>query len=206
MDKYNKDFDMIFKFSKKEANIKIIPTQKNKYDCANCDSKIKNIIDTQSANIVCTQCGFVSASNVILHSSYIDRSNHSRVFRKYNYSRLIQFNKYLNKKNFINYKLSQQLNNMFYRIMPFFKMENFNRINSIRYEYIIFKFLELLDRKDLCIFYSLPKSKLIIYKYDLIWKQLCKEVNWPFINSVCIMCVIEKRKYNFENKHYVTIY
>ncbi len=201
MNQYNKIFDIIFKHSKnKKKEHKV----ENKYNCEYCGNV--TVVDTQSANIVCPECGIVAAFNVIEEFSYKDRENHNRVVKNYNYSRVVQFNKYIQKKPYINNSLKKQLNNMFHKLLPLLDMKKFNRINFIRYEYIIFKFLELLDEKEICKRFSLPKSKIIIYKYDLIWKQLCKKLNWPFINSVCIMCVIEEKKYDFDVRPYVTIY
>ena len=59
-----------------------------------------------------------------------------------------------------------------------------NRKNFLSYSYVIHKFIQLLDMDEYLIHFPLLKSREKLYQQDKIWKNICKELNWEFINSI----------------------
>ena len=58
------------------------------------------------------------------------------------------------------------------------------RKNFLSYPYCLFKFLELLECTELLPLFVLLKGKDKLYKQDVIFKKICKDLNWEFIPSV----------------------
>ena len=59
-----------------------------------------------------------------------------------------------------------------------------NRKNFLSYSYVIHKFIQLLDMDEYLIHFPLLKSREKLYQQDKIWRNICKELNWEFINSI----------------------
>ena len=59
-----------------------------------------------------------------------------------------------------------------------------NRKNFFSYNYILYKFCELLDEKESMQLFPLLKSREKLYQQDCIWKRICEINNWPFYKSV----------------------
>jgi len=59
-----------------------------------------------------------------------------------------------------------------------------NRKNFLSYSYVIHKFIQLLNMDEYLIHFPLLKSREKLYQQDKIWKNICKELNWEFINSI----------------------
>lgn len=141
---------------------------------------------------VCKSCGRVrNSSRLILSNSlsFKDKKNYQIHYKTY-YKRINQFSKYLEKTD-MPFSLKLRLKNMFRKIeVEFYKYTK--RRNFIQYEYIVIKMLEIVNQRQYIEKYKFPKSKLTLYKYDMIWKKICKALHWKFINSTCILCVINK--------------
>lgn len=82
-------------------------------------------------------------------------------------------------------ELEEKLRNMFKEIQaPFLKHCPKNRKNFLSYSYVLYKFCELLEKDELLKHFSLLKSREKLHVQDQIWKKICEEVNWEFIQSI----------------------
>jgi hypothetical protein len=82
-------------------------------------------------------------------------------------------------------ELEDKLRHMFYMIQePFNKHRPDDRKNFLSYSYILYKFCELLSEDSFLPCFPLLKSKEKLYKQDLIWKQICKDLNWEYIPTI----------------------
>lgn len=59
-----------------------------------------------------------------------------------------------------------------------------NRINFLSYSYVLHKIFQLHGNTDVLIYFPLLKSKDKIKLQDEIWKNICKDLNWPFYPSI----------------------
>lgn len=59
-----------------------------------------------------------------------------------------------------------------------------NRKNFFSYNYILYKFCELLDEQETMQLFPLLKSREKLYQQDCIWKKICEINDWPFYKSV----------------------
>lgn len=81
--------------------------------------------------------------------------------------------------------LEDKLKHMFGEIQePFEKWCPPKRKNFLSYDYVLFKFCELLGEDEYLEYFSLLKSSDKLYVQDSIWKNICKELKWEFIRSV----------------------
>ena len=77
------------------------------------------------------------------------------------------------------------LRNMFKEIqLPFMKHCPSSRKNFLSYSYVLYKFCELLELNELLKVFSLLKSREKLQQQDMIWKNICKELQWEFIPSI----------------------
>jgi hypothetical protein len=67
---------------------------------------------------------------------------------------------------------------------PFLKHCPKNRKNFLSYSYVLFKFCQLLDKDEFLPHFSLLKSREKLHVQDQIWKKICVDVNWEFIQSI----------------------
>ena len=67
---------------------------------------------------------------------------------------------------------------------PFEKHCPPTRKNFLSYSYTLYKLCELIGRKDLLPLFSLLKSREKLFSQDKIWKNICIELNWTFIQSL----------------------
>ena len=90
-----------------------------------------------------------------------------------------------NKQLIINPELEAKLVTMFNRIQePFDKHCPKNRKNFLSYSYTLYKFFQLLDKKEFLIYFPLLKSREKLFEQENIWKNICKELNWDFIKCI----------------------
>jgi hypothetical protein len=81
-------------------------------------------------------------------------------------------------------ELEETLRNMFYKIQkPFHDNCPSERKNFLSYSYILYKFCELLSEDKYLECFPLLKSKEKLYKQDQIWKLICKDLKWEFIET-----------------------
>lgn len=85
----------------------------------------------------------------------------------------------------ISNQLYEKIIHMFIEIQgPFETVCPKNRKNFFSYNYILYKFCELLDQREHMELFPLLKSREKLYQQDCIWKDICEIKNWPFIKSV----------------------
>jgi len=58
------------------------------------------------------------------------------------------------------------------------------RKNFLSYSYVLHKFIQLLSIDEYLIYFPLLKSREKLYQQDRIWKNICIELGWEFINSI----------------------
>lgn len=81
-------------------------------------------------------------------------------------------------------ELKEQLRHMFSTIQKPFDKHRGKRKNFLSYSYVLFKFLQLLERDDLLKNLSLLKSREKLHNQDQIWKLICSDLEWQFIKSL----------------------
>jgi len=58
------------------------------------------------------------------------------------------------------------------------------RKNFLSYSYVLYKFCELLGEDEFLGCFPLLKSKEKLHHQDVIWKKICKDLQWEFIPTV----------------------
>ena len=82
-------------------------------------------------------------------------------------------------------ELEKKLKDMFHLIQdPFYKHKSPKRKNFLSYNYVLYKFCELLGEDDLLIFFPLLKCQKNLHVQDTIWKKICSELSWQYICTV----------------------
>ena len=85
----------------------------------------------------------------------------------------------------ISNQLYDKIINMFIEIQaPFEAVCPKSRKNFFSYNYILYKFCELLNQREHMELFPLLKSREKLYQQDRIWKDICDIKGWPFIKSV----------------------
>lgn len=79
----------------------------------------------------------------------------------------------------------ERLRSMFRMIQePFMKHSPPNRKNFLSYSFVLRKFVTLLGRRDLEDKFPLLKSRMKLYQQDIVWRNICKDLNWRFDPSI----------------------
>jgi hypothetical protein len=68
--------------------------------------------------------------------------------------------------------------------IPFEKYCPPKRKNFLSYNYIMYKFFELLELDEYLTCFQLLKSRTKLHQQDQIWKNICKDLNWQYIRSL----------------------
>lgn len=85
----------------------------------------------------------------------------------------------------INGKLEKQLLGLFEKIQePFKKHCPSERKNFLSYSYTLYKFCQILDKREYLIYFPLLKSRQKLFEQESIWKNICKELDWTFIACI----------------------
>ena len=58
------------------------------------------------------------------------------------------------------------------------------RKNFLSYNYVMYKFFELLELDEYLTCFQLLKSRNKLHQQDIIWKHICAHLNWQFICSI----------------------
>jgi hypothetical protein len=66
---------------------------------------------------------------------------------------------------------------------PYDKYKPKKRINFSSYSFIIYKICELLELDKITKFLSLLKSKDKLRELDSVWKKICADLRWEYIES-----------------------
>ena len=91
---------------------------------------------------------------------------------------------------------------------PFIKVCPKNRKIFLSYSYVLNKFVELLQMPELKQYFPLLKSREKLHQQDIIWKDICKILDWPYHKSIlppyivfncCIFnkCCIKNKSFKF---------
>jgi hypothetical protein len=81
-------------------------------------------------------------------------------------------------------ELEDRLRLMFHTIQESFeKNKPKNRKNFLSYSFVLYKFCELLGEDQYLPCFPLLKSKEKLYIQDVIWKSICKDLDWEFIHT-----------------------
>ena len=67
---------------------------------------------------------------------------------------------------------------------PFELYKPKNRKSCLNYNYLMHKFFELLELDEYLACFQLLKSRTKLHQQDQIWKNICKDLNWEYINSL----------------------
>lgn len=82
-------------------------------------------------------------------------------------------------------KTEIKIRNMFKEIQePFAKYCPKNRKNFLNYNYVLYKFCELLELDEFKKCFPLLKSREKLIEQDKIWENICKELDWQYIESI----------------------
>lgn len=113
------------------------------------------------------------------------------------YLKKLKYNKYYEHIPHILYRLNglpppvikketeEKIRSMFKQIQaPFIKVCPKDRKNFLSYNYVIYKFIELLGHDELKPYLNLLKSRDKLINQEAIWKKICAELNWEYIRSI----------------------
>ena len=82
-------------------------------------------------------------------------------------------------------EIEEIIRGMFKEIqIPFEKYCPHKRKNFLSYNYVMYKFFELLELDEYLDCFQLLKSRTKLHQQDEIWKNICKDLNWEFIKSL----------------------
>jgi len=81
--------------------------------------------------------------------------------------------------------IEDKLRKMFKDIQePFDRNCPKERKNFLSYSYVLYKFCELLEEDEFLHCFPLLKSKEKLHQQDVIWKKICRDLQWEFIPTV----------------------
>jgi len=136
--------------------------------------KIKKEIDKQKINLDKLDNNKMrTILKKINENKYYEHINH--IINKLNKIPPPKFSKSIEEKLKLMFKKCQD---------PFNKVCPADRKNFLSYSYVIRKFLELLNETKYIDSFPLLKSREKLYEQDIIWKKMCKILNWPFYQSI----------------------
>jgi len=85
----------------------------------------------------------------------------------------------------ISQDIKEKMQLMFKQIQePYNKFKPANQCCFLPYPYVLHKFWELLEQKELLDYYPLHLSFIGIYRCDKIWENICIELGWTFISTI----------------------
>ena len=108
------------------------------------------------------------------------------------YRRVDHFEHALKKKCVISEDILERLRDRFNEVSRVYSdiAKLYKRVNFLNYSYIIRKLLELEGYMEYMNKFELLRSRENIEIHDMIWRDICHELNWEFIPSI-----IEESKY-----------
>ena len=82
-------------------------------------------------------------------------------------------------------ELEDTLCNLFMDIQgPYAKYCPDDRVNFLNYYYTVYKLCELLDQIEFLPYFPMLKDREKRIEQDVIWKNICEELNWEFIPTI----------------------
>ena len=119
------------------------------------------------------------------------RQEHQEVQNKYEYPylkyrRVDHFEHTLNKKCVIPEDVLERLRDRFKEVSRVYSdiAKLYKRVNFLSYSYIAKKILELEGEIEYMNKFELLRSRDNLINHDMIWRDICHELNWKFIPSI----------------------
>lgn len=82
-------------------------------------------------------------------------------------------------------ELEKKFKDMFNAIQePFYRHKPPKRKNFLSYNYVLYKFSELLGEDDLLIHFPLLKCQKNLHSQDTVWSKICADLSWEYIATV----------------------
>ena len=82
-------------------------------------------------------------------------------------------------------EIEMKLRSMFKEIQnPWIKFCPNNRSNFLSYSYVLYKCLQLLEKDEYLEHFTLLKSREKLAEQDKIWKCICSELRWEYIQTI----------------------
>lgn len=82
-------------------------------------------------------------------------------------------------------EVEERIRVMFKLVQPaFLKHAPKTRKNFLSYNYVLGKFVQLLERDEYLPLFGTLKAREKIFEQDKIWAKICTELNWQFIPSI----------------------
>ena len=82
-------------------------------------------------------------------------------------------------------ELEDRLCNLFIEIQrPYAKFCPGDRVNFLNYYYTIYKLCELLEEEEFLPYFPMLKDREKRIEQDEIWKKICNELSWEFIQTI----------------------
>ena len=82
-------------------------------------------------------------------------------------------------------ELEETLCNLFMEIQgPYSKFCPDDRVNFLNYYYTVYKLCELLEQEEFLPYFPMLKDREKRIEQDVIWKQICEELDWEFIPTI----------------------
>lgn len=82
-------------------------------------------------------------------------------------------------------EVEEIIRNMFKEVqIPFDMYCPVKRKNFLSYNFVMYKFFELLELDEYLKSFQLLKSRTKLYQQDIIWKNICSYLSWEFIPSL----------------------
>jgi len=82
-------------------------------------------------------------------------------------------------------ELEEKLRSMFKEIQgPFLKHCPAFRRNFLSYSYCLYKLFQLLEKDEYLKYFHLLKSREKLHQQDQVWRKICDELGWQFIESI----------------------
>jgi len=164
--------------------------------CKYCN--IIMIIDTESGNMVCSQCGLIDPFYYTV--AHISDSNHNRVNQIHTYKKEDHLNKCLDECPEMPLYIRNEIIKLFHAIKePLFKIYKPSRNNFLNYPYVIRKLLQISDHCEYMKYFNVLKSLKRIRQHDALWYKLCKRRDLQYFPT------IQRRRIDSPNYNWIWI-
>ncbi len=150
-----------------------------------CECGERMLLCWYDSTFTCKECGLVRSAHIMSLSMYNSDNTGYKIKRIKSYSRLKQFEHVLRRNARVTPLIIHVLRCRFIRIHTFYIKSSLSdgRKNFLKYGFLIYKMLCLLGRGDLASFFTLPKTKKTLDKYESIWEVICDHFKWFYQKS-----------------------
>lgn len=122
--------------------------------------------------------------------SELNKAKMKQILKKLGYNSYYEHIHYIINKlsNLPPPKITRDMEKIFIKMFtkiegPWLKYKKKDRKNFLSYSYVLYKFCELLELDHLLECFTLHKDGNKIMENDEIWKKICEELNWEYIDS-----------------------